>query len=145
MAVRIRPSERSTSIGQHADMERSIGVSASVAGSAGLYSSVVTTQPGAKTRIHHHGPCETSIYILAGQARFTFGPTGLEAAFTAEAGDFVYIPAGEVHVEENASTEVDLVVVLTRNCPDSHVVYLDGGADGGAPPPDDAGADPRAG
>ena len=49
-----------------------------VAGSAGLYSSVVTTQPGAKTRIHHHGPCETSIYILSGHARFTFGPTGLE-------------------------------------------------------------------
>jgi uncharacterized RmlC-like cupin family protein len=113
-------------------MERSIAVSASVSGSVGLYSSLVTTQPGSKTRIHHHGPCETSIFVLSGQARFTFGPTGLEEAFTADAGDFVYIPAGEVHVEENASTSEELVVVLTRNCPDSHVVYLDGGADGGA-------------
>ena len=49
---------------------------------------------------------------------------------TAEAGDFVYIPAGEIHVEENASAEAPLVVVLTRNCPDSHVVYMDGGRDG---------------
>lgn len=125
MAVRITPEQRSTSIGQHAEMERSIAVSASVAGSTGLYSSVVTTQPGAKTRIHHHGPCETSIFILRGRARFTFGPTGLEEAFSADAGDFVYIPAGEIHVEENASADEELVVVLTRNCPDSHVVYLD--------------------
>ncbi len=136
MAVRITPAQRLTSVGQHAGMERSIGVSASLAGSAGLYSSVVTTQPGSRTRIHHHGPCETSIYILAGHARFTFGPTGLEDAFSAEAGDFVYIPAGEIHVEENASDVDELVVVLTRNCPDSHVVYLDGGGDGAAPPTD---------
>ena len=49
---------------------------------------------------------------------------------TATAGDFIYIPAGEIHVEANASATEPLVVVLTRNCPDSHVVYLDGGPDG---------------
>ncbi|MBI3746169.1 MAG: cupin domain-containing protein [Chloroflexi bacterium] len=135
MAVRITPAQRLTTVGQHADMERSIAVSAPLTGSTGLYSSVVTTEPGARTRVHHHGPCETSIYILAGRARFTFGPTGVEVTFEATVGDFVYIPAGEIHVEENASTSEQLVVVLTRNCPDSHVVYLDGGADGGAPPP----------
>jgi len=125
VAVRITPDQRHTTVGQNAAMERSIAVSASVAGSVGLYSSVVTTEPGSKTRIHHHGPCETSIYVLSGQARFTFGPSGLEDSFTADAGDFVYIPAGEIHVEENASDSEELVVVLTRNCPDSHVVYLD--------------------
>ena len=135
MAVRITPAQRLTSVGQHADMERSIAVSAPLTGSTGLYSSVVTTEPGARTRIHHHGPCETSIYIVSGVARFTFGPTGLESTFDATAGDFVYIPAGEIHVEENASPSVPLVVVLTRNCPDSHVVYMDGGGDGGSPPP----------
>lgn len=135
MAVRITPAQRLTSVGQHADMERSIAVSAPLTGSTGLYSSVVTTEPGARTRIHHHGPCETSIYIVSGVARFTFGPTGLESTFDAAAGDFVYIPAGEIHVEENASPSEPLVVVLTRNCPDSHVVYMDGGGDGGSPPP----------
>ncbi len=134
MAIRITPAQRHTSIGQHADMERSIAVSAGQVGSVGLYSSMVTTQPGARTRIHHHGPCETSIYIVSGTARFTFGPTGLEETFDADQGDFVYIPAGEIHVEENASPVDQLVVVLTRNCRDSHVVYLDGGGDGGAPP-----------
>ena len=130
MAVRVTPADRSTSTGQNADMERSIAVSADVTGSVGLYSSIVTTAPGGKTRIHHHGECETSIYILSGAASYTYGPTGVEHAFEAEAGDFVYIPAGEIHVEENASPTEPLVVVLTRNCPDSHVVYLDGGPDG---------------
>jgi uncharacterized RmlC-like cupin family protein len=125
MAVRVTPAQRLTSAGQNADMERSIAVSARTTGSAGLYSSVVTTAPGARTRIHHHGPCETSIYVLEGQARYTWGPTGLEETMDAGVGDFVYIPAGEIHVEANASADAPLVVVLTRNCPDSHVVYVD--------------------
>ena len=130
MARRISPSEFHTGTGQNTDMERSIAVSASVAGSTQLYSSIVTTAPAGNTRIHHHGPCETSIYILAGRAHYTWGPTGLESEMDAAEGDFVYIPAGEIHVEENASSDEPLVVVLTRNCPDSHVVYMDEGPDG---------------
>jgi uncharacterized RmlC-like cupin family protein len=130
MARRISPSEFQVGTGQNAAMERAIGVSAPVAGSTSLYSSIVTTAPGGKTRVHHHGPCETSIYISAGRARYTWGPSGLEHHMEAGAGDFVYIPAGEIHVEENASESEPLVVVLTRNCPDSHVVYMDDGPDG---------------
>ena len=125
MAVRVTPADRSTSTGQNADMERSIAISAERVGSAGLYSSVVTTAPGARTRIHHHGECETSIWIASGRARYTFGPTGVEESMEAEAGDFVYIAAGEVHVEENASTTEPLVVVISRNCPGSVVHYID--------------------
>ena len=130
MARRIQPGEFVVGTGQNADMERAIGVSAPVAGSTSLYSSIVTTAPGGKTRVHHHGPCETSIYIQSGVARYTWGPTGLEHEMEGRAGDFVYIPAGEIHVEENASASEPLVVVLTRNCPDSHVVYMDDGPDG---------------
>jgi uncharacterized RmlC-like cupin family protein len=127
MATRITPSQRSTSVGQNNDMERSIAVSAETVGSIGLYSSVVTTGPGGRTRIHHHGECETSIFVLSGRARYTWGPTGLEEAMEAGSGDFIYIPAGEIHVEENASATEPLVVVLTRNCPGSVVHYLDEG------------------
>ena len=134
MATRVTPAQRSTTVGQHAGMERSIAISAPLVGSTGLYSSVVTTGPGDRTRVHHHGPCETSIYVLSGEAHYTWGESGTEHAMDAEAGDFIYIPAGEIHVEANASATEPLVVVLTRNCPDSHVVYLDGGADGGERP-----------
>lgn len=135
MARRVTPADWIVGTGQNADMERAIAVSKATVGSAGLYSSVVTTQPGGRTRIHHHGPCETSIYILSGRARFTWGPTGLDETLDAAAGDFVYIPAGEIHVEENASTDDELVVLLTRNCPDSLVVYVDGGPDGASDTP----------
>jgi uncharacterized RmlC-like cupin family protein len=124
MAIRITPAERATSVGQNADMERSIAISADTVGSVGLYSSVVTTAPGARTRIHHHGECETSIWIASGRARYTFGPTGVEETMEAGTGDFVYIAAGEIHVEENASATEPLVVVITRNCPGSVVHYL---------------------
>lgn len=130
MATRIRPEDRRTTIGQHAGMHRSIAISAQTVGAQRLYSSIVSTAPGDRTRIHHHGDCETSIYILSGIAAYTWGLTGLEHEFDAAAGDFIYIPAGEIHVEANASPTEPLVVVLTRNCPDSHVVYLDGGPDG---------------
>ena len=125
MARCVRPEDRSTSVGQNDDMERSIAVSGDTVGSVGLYSSVVTTAPGGRTRIHHHGECETSIFVLSGRARYTWGPTGLEHEMHADAGDFVYIPAGEIHVEENASTSEPLVVVLSRNCPGSVVHYVD--------------------
>lgn len=130
MATRIRPAERSTTVGQHPGMERSIAISRPKVGADRLYTAIVSTAPGERTRIHHHGDCETSIYILSGEARYTWGPTGLEDQMTAATGDVIYIPAGEVHVEENASPHEPLVVVLTRNCPDSHVVYPDGGPDG---------------
>jgi uncharacterized RmlC-like cupin family protein len=130
MATRVTPAELRTNTGQNADMERAIAVSRSTVGSQRLYSSIVTTAPRGRTRIHHHGECETSIYIVSGTARYTWGPTGLDHEMQAAAGDFVYIPAGEIHVEENASADEPLVVVLSRNCPDSHVVYVDGGSDG---------------
>ncbi len=135
MATRITPADRLTAVGQHAGMERSIAISRPTVGSERLYSSIVSTAPGDRTRIHHHGDCETSIYLLRGTARYTWGETGVEHELTAHAGDFIYIPAGEIHVEENASATDPLVVVLTRNCPDSHVVYLDGGPDGAADVP----------
>jgi uncharacterized RmlC-like cupin family protein len=125
MAIRIRPEERATSTGQKSDMERSIAISAERVGSVGLYSSVVTTAPRARTRVHHHGECETSIWIASGRARYTFGPSGIEESMEAEAGDFVYIAAGEVHVEENTSETEPLVVVITRNCAGSVVHFLD--------------------
>ena len=124
MAVRVTPNQRRSGTGQTRDMERSIAISASATGSVRLYSSIVTTAPGRRTRIHHHGECETSIYILSGEARYTWGPSGLEHAMSAGAGDFIFIPAGEIHVEENASVTDPLVVVLSRNCPESHVEFM---------------------
>lgn len=106
-------------------MERAVAVSRDTVGSVGIYSSVVTTPPAGATRIHHHGECETAIYVVSGRARFTWGPTGVEDELIAEAGDIVYVPAFEVHTERNASADDSLVVVVTRNCSGAVVHYVD--------------------
>ena len=106
-------------------MERIIAISRDTVGSENLYSSIVHTRPGGRTEIHHHGECETSIYILGGRARFYSGE-GLRDIIDANEGDFVFVPAFEVHVEENASDTEELVVLLSRNCPDPSSTIVEG-------------------
>jgi uncharacterized RmlC-like cupin family protein len=125
MARLIKPGDRELERDNHPGLSREIAISRGTVGSAGLYASVLLTPPGGATRVHHHGPCETSIYILAGRARFTWGPTGTEEELIANPGDFVYIPAGEVHVEANVSLTDPLEVIVTRNCPDPVTVVVD--------------------
>lgn len=55
---------------------------------------------GHATEVHHPGDSETGVLVLDGVTCWWFGP-GLTEHVVAEAGDFVYVPAGAVHVEEN--------------------------------------------
>lgn len=125
MIVVARPGDWDREPGNAAGMERAVAISRDTTGSRNLYSAVVTTPPGGATRIHHHGECETAIYVIEGRARFTWGPTGIENEAVTDAGDIVYVPAHEVHTEQNASTTEPLVVVVTRNCATSVVHYVD--------------------
>jgi uncharacterized RmlC-like cupin family protein len=118
MARLIRPNQREAQRNDHPGMERSVAVSRSTVRSQGIYTAVVRTPPGGSTLVHHHGDCETVVYILQGRARFTWGPTGTEDELIADVGDFVYIPASEVHVEGNVSLTEPLEVIVTRNCPE---------------------------
>lgn len=125
MVVVRRPDEWDRGPGNAPGMERAIAVSATTTGSQKLYSAVVTTPPGGSTRVHHHGDCETAIYVVSGRARFTWGPSGTEYERHAETGDIAYVPAHEVHSEHNGSDTAPLVVVVTRNCAEAVVHYAD--------------------
>ena len=125
MVKRVPKSSLRAGAGQNDAMERIVAVSRETVGSQGLYSSIVTTAPGGRTEVHHHGECETSIYILRGSARFYSGD-GLRDIVDAAEGDFIYVPAGEVHVEENASATETLVVLLSRNCDGPITHYIEG-------------------
>jgi uncharacterized RmlC-like cupin family protein len=116
MAKRVRPNQRISEKGKHPGLDREIAISGGTVGSKGIYASIVTTPPGGSTLVHHHGDCETSVYVLSGRARFTFGPTGIERELFADEGDFVFIPAHEVHTESNVSLTGPLAVIITRNC-----------------------------
>lgn len=127
MVTRVAKAALAGNPGQNSDMERVIAVSRDTVGSENLYTSIVTTAPRGRTEVHHHGQCETSIYVLAGRARFYSGE-GLRDIVDADQGDFIYVPAYEVHVEENVSETQTLVVLLSRNCAGSVVHYVDGAA-----------------
>ena len=119
-----RQGERQVTPGQTPDMFRDIGVSAETTGSEGIYASIVSTGPGARSTVHLHRECETAIYILEGSARFRYG-ANLEHSTEAHAGDFVYIPAHVVHTEDNLSDTEPLRVLVSRNCPGSVVIIMD--------------------
>ena len=113
--VLVRPAERFTDPqGQTSGMRREGGVTPETCGSRGLWAGHVTTPPGAVSGRHHHGDAESAIYMLSGRARFRWGP-GLAHEAVAEAGDFVYVPPGVVHAEENLSATEPVVFIVARN------------------------------
>jgi uncharacterized RmlC-like cupin family protein len=79
--------------------------------------------PGAATGAHHHGPQETVLYVIEGRARYRWGDR-LEHEMEAGPGDFVFIPAGVVHQEINASDEEPTVWAVVRSGQDPVVVNL---------------------
>lgn len=95
-------------------MERKSGVTPETAGSVDLWAGHVTTPGGTNSGAHHHGDAESAIYMLSGSARFRWGPR-LEHHRVAGAGDFVYVPPGVIHSEENLSATEPVVFVVARN------------------------------
>src|SRR5438270_5001824 len=65
---------------------------------------------GARSDWHHHGAREVLGYVVAGQARFEFGPAGAESA-DVEAGGFFHVPAGLVHRDVNPLDEPQEIIM----------------------------------
>ena len=117
----IGPEEQPLSMAAGA-FQRRVGVSADVGGAARLWSALVELAPGAVSQPHHHAECESSIYMLEGEARFYAGER-LEQRVDANAGDFILVPAHEVHVEQNRSQTRALRMIVTRS-PRDVVVHV---------------------
>jgi uncharacterized RmlC-like cupin family protein len=105
-------------------MNRAAAITRARAGAEKLWAGTVVIHPRAKTGAHHHGPLESVIYVVSGQARMRWGD---RLEFTAEAGpgDFIYVPPYVPHQEINASDENPLSCVLVRSGQDPVVVNLD--------------------
>lgn len=93
-------------------------------GTEQLWAGFNEVPPGSVSAVHHHGPSETIAFVLSGVARFASGPK-LAHVVDATAGDFVFIPAHEIHVESNPSDDETLRVLLVRSAPRQVVVNVD--------------------
>ena len=92
------------------------GISAETVGAQNIHLQILTIPAGARAKAHKHEKHETAIYILSGKAGTWHGDR-LEEHFTAQAGDFVYIPAGVPHLPYNLSDTESFVAVIARTDP----------------------------
>ncbi len=92
------------------------GISAETVGSTGLHLQIVTIPPGAKAKAHKHEAHETALHVLSGRSGMWYGDR-LEHHVEANAGDFLYIPAGVPHLPYNASDTEPCVAIIARTDP----------------------------
>lgn len=120
----VRPHERDKGTAQTPGMRREAGVAASTVGAEKIWVGYVTMAPGTKSGAHHHGPVESSIYVISGRARFRFGPK-LEQSVEVGPGDFVYVPPQVVHQEINADASAPVEMIVARDGQENVVVNIE--------------------
>ncbi len=123
----IHPNERSTATAQTTGMRREAAISPELTGSQTLWVGLVTTPAGMDGGWHHHGDCESAIYIVSGRGQFRWGKNGENVA-QVSAGDFLSVPPNEIHHEQALGDE-PLVMVVARGCSSTITVNVEG------PPP----------
>ncbi len=125
----VRPEERDKGTAQTSGMLREAGVSQATTGAQSIWSGYVSTPPGMKSGVHHHGDCESAIYIISGRVRFSWGEQ-LQHSAEVGPGDFLYVPPMEVHMEENLSDREPVELLVSRGCTEMLVINVPDPRDG---------------
>lgn len=120
----VRRDQCSNETAQTPGMDRKAGVARDTAGAEKLWMGFVAMAPGVKSGAHHHGHCESGIYIISGHARFRYGER-LEHVAEAGPGDFIYVPPYLVHQEINASDAEPIDMIVVRDSAEGVVVNVD--------------------
>jgi uncharacterized RmlC-like cupin family protein len=79
--------------------------------SSRLWAGTAKNEPKLFSGWHHHGAFDSAIYVLRGRVRIECGPGG-KTILDARTGDYLFIPAGEIHREGNPGDETAEVVVV---------------------------------
>ncbi len=87
------------------------------AGAHGVWLARITAAAGVGVSpVHHHRESEALVYVLSGTMTFIHGPQ-LRDRLDLNAGDFLFIPAWEIHAEANLGSEaVDMM--MARSTPE---------------------------
>ena len=104
-------------------MVREAAISRGIVGAERIWVGYVELPPGMASAPHHHGECESAIYIISGQARFRTGEA-FENGDVASPGDFVWVPPRVPHIEENVSKEEPVRMVVVRSTQETLVFNL---------------------
>ena len=88
-----------------------------------MWGGVFEVKQGARTGIHHHGVQQTIAYVLSGICDVRWCANG-EFTASAEAGDFIHVPAFLPHMEINPSNSRPFRWVVVRSTSTPIVVNL---------------------
>ena len=119
----VRPQQFSPATSQTPGSLRHAAICPELGIRSGLWGGTFLVEPGARTGIHHHGPQETVVYVLEGEALVEWGERGEHSA-TVRAGDFLHVPAWLTHREVNPSPDAPFRWVVVRSSPEPIVVSL---------------------
>lgn len=104
-------------------MVREAAISNALVGAERIWVGYVELPPGMSSAAHHHGECESAIYIISGEAKFRTGE-GYRSVESALPGDFVWVPPFVPHIEENASPSEPVCMVVVRSTQETLVFNL---------------------
>jgi uncharacterized RmlC-like cupin family protein len=104
-------------------MVREAAISRGIVGAEAIWVGYVELPPGMSSAAHHHGECESAIYVISGKARFRSGDQYRDAE-VAEPGEFVWVPPQVPHIEENVSSSEPVRMIVVRSTQETLVVNL---------------------
>ncbi len=117
----VKVADRRAQTGQTSGMVREEAVH-----SDRMWAGVARTAPNLISGWHHHGDYESAIYVLSGRVRVECGAGG-RTVLDGGPGDFLIIPAREIHREGNPDDTTSEIVVV-RAGQGEVVVNVDGPA-----------------
>ena len=109
--VTVRPLTTSTS---KQKLKQFMGISGANSGARGLSMNRVVIPPGGQAAAHRHVGSESAIFLLAGRVKTFYGPC-LERSVINQTGDFLFIPAGVIHMPVNLSASEAAIAIVARN------------------------------
>jgi uncharacterized RmlC-like cupin family protein len=114
-----------SSTAQTAGMTRMAALSGETVGSQAIWMGETRVAPRVASGPHHHGRSESVIYIVAGHPEFIYQEDGREVRLRTKPGDYIYVPPFVHHIESNAHSDEEAVVVIARSTQEAIVENLE--------------------
>ncbi len=106
-------------------MQRLAALSGDTVGSKAIWMGETRVAPGVASGPHHHGHSETGIYVVSGTPEFIYQEDGREVRLRTKPGDYIYVPPFAHHIESNAHSDEEAVVVIARTTQEAIVENLE--------------------
>jgi len=106
-------------------MTRMAALSGETVGSRAIWMGETHVAPRVASGPHHHGKSETGIFVVSGHPEFIYSEDGDEVRLTTKPGDYIYVPPFVHHIESNAHSDEEAVVVIARTTQEAIVENLE--------------------